>query len=804
MKFTLSWLKEHLDTKASVDEIAETLTRIGLEVEDVFDPATALASFRVAEVLTCEKHPNADKLSVCEVDTGTERLQVVCGAPNARAGMKGVFAPVGSFIPGSGLTLTRAKIRGVESSGMLLSERELELSDEHTGIIELDPGAKVGTPAAKALGLDDPVFNVAITPNRPDCLGVRGIARDLAAAGLGTLKKDTVKPVKGGFANPVPIKLEFDKETADACPVFAGRLVRNVKNGPSPDWLQRRLKAIGLRPINALVDITNLISYDRGRPLHVYDADKLTGAIRARLGCEGEKFLALDGKTYEVDADMCVIADDRAVLGLGGVMGGEETGVTDATANVFIESAYFDPKRTARTGRTLNIQSDARYRFERGVDPAFVVPGLELATELVLQLCGGEASRSDVAGKPPKANRPFKFDLGQVERLSGLELEAREIKQLLGGLGIALDGKGKHLKAAPPSWRPDITGPADLVEEVVRLTGVDRVPATPMRREAGVAKPVLTEAQRRQRVARRVLAARGFVEAVTWSFIAPEHARLFGGGQPALTLSNPISTELAQMRPSLLPGLIAAAQRNRDRGFADGALFELGQAYRGARPEDQFTAAAGVRFGRSALQGSGRYWSGEAPATDVFAAKGDAVAALTELGLDQASLTVTREAPSWFHPGRSGALKLGPKTVLGTFGEFHPDLLAALGIDPPIAGFELYLDALPAAKRKGAGKLALEASDLQPVRRDFAFLLDRDVAAGDVVRAASNADRALISNVGVFDVFAGPGVPEGKKSLAIEVTLQPREKTLTDAEIETVAAKIVAAVTKATGGELRG
>ncbi|HEY6670606.1 MAG TPA: phenylalanine--tRNA ligase subunit beta, partial [Methyloceanibacter sp.] len=603
MKFTLSWLKEHLDTKAKVDEIAETLTRIGLEVEQLFDPATALSSFRVAEVVKCEKHPNADKLSVCEVDTGTERVQVVCGAPNARTGLKGVFAPVGSYVPGSGMTLTKAEIRGVESNGMLLSERELQLSDEHTGIIELDPGAKVGSPAAKALGLDDALFEVAITPNRPDCLGVRGIARDLAAAGLGRLKKDAVKPVKGSFPNPIPIKLEFDAGSADACPVFAGRLVRNVRNGPSPDWLQRRLKAIGLRPINALVDITNYISYDRGRPLHVYGADKLEGAIRARLGRRDEKFRALDGKTYEVDGDMCVIADDRAVLGLGGVMGGEETGVTESTTNVFIESAYFDPKRTARTGRRLNIQSDARYRFERGVDPAFVVPGLEFATDLVLQLCGGEASKITVAGKPPKANRPFKFDLGLIERLSGLKLEARAIKQLLAALGIGLDGKGKQLKATPPSWRPDVTGPADLVEEVVRLTGVDSVPATAMAREAGVARPVLTEAQKRQRLTRRVLASRGFVEAVTWSFIAPEHAKLFGGCAGELILSNPISSELAAMRPSLLPGLITAAQRNRDRGFADGALFELGQAYRGAGPSDQFVAASGVRFGRSALSG---------------------------------------------------------------------------------------------------------------------------------------------------------------------------------------------------------
>ncbi len=686
---------------------------------------------------------------------------------------------------------------------MLLSERELKLSDEHTGIIALDPKAKIGSPAAKALGLDDAVFDVAITPNRPDCLGVRGIARDLAAAGLGKLRKDAVKPVKGAFPNPIPIELEFDKDTADACPVFVGRLVRGVKNGPSPDWLQRRLKAIGLRPINALVDITNYISYDRGRPLHVYDADKLKGAIRARLGRRGETFLALDGKTYAVDGDMCVIADDRAVLGLGGVIGGEDTGSTPATTNVFIESAYFDPKRTARTGRALGIQSDARFRFERGVDPDFVVPGLELATQLVLDLCGGTPSKSTAAGKPPKANRPFKFDPREVKRLSGLDLSPGEIKRQLAALGIALDGKGKQLKAQPPSWRPDITGPADLVEEMVRLVGVDKVPARPMRRASGVARPVLTEMQKRQRLTRRVLAARGLVEAVTWSFIPPAQAKLFGGGAPELTISNPISTELAVMRPSLLPGLVAAAQRNRDRGFADGALFELGQAYRGAAPQDQFVAASGVRFGHSRLAGSGRSWAGEALAADLFAAKEDAVAVLAALGIDQANLTVTREAPAWFHPGRSGALKLGPKTLLGVFGDFHPDLLAKLGADVPLAGFEIYLDALPAAKRKGTAKPALDASDLQPVRRDFAFLLDRDVQAGDVLHAASGAERALISAVSVFDVFTGQGVPDGKKSLAIEVTLQPREKTLTDAEIEAVAAKIVAAVVKATGGMLR-
>ena len=803
MKFTLSWLKEHLDTDASVDEIADTLTRIGLEVEEVVDPASTLKAFRVAEIVRARKHPDADKLQVLEVNTGKELLQVVCGAPNARVGLKGVFAPVGTHVPGLDFTLTKAKIRGVESNGMMVSERELELSDEHEGIVELSPRAKVGSPAAKALGLDDVMFDIAITPNRPDCLGVRGVARDLAAAGLGRLARDTVKPLKGAFKNPVPIKLEFSKETKSACPVFAGRLIRGVRCGPSPDWLQRRLRAIGLRPINTLVDITNYISYDRARPLHVYDADKLSGAIRARLGRRGERFPALDGKTYDVDAEMCVIADDAHVLGLGGVIGGEDTGCTEETTNVFIESAYFDPKRTARTGRTLNVLSDARFRFERGIDPASVLPGIEFATRLVLDLCGGEASDVTVAGKPPKPNPPFKFDMNLIRRLSGLSLPQRDISGKLAKLGVKLEGKAKALKAVPPPWRPDIAVPVDLVEEVVRLTGVDQVPATPLRRLSGVAAPVLTDAQQRARLVRRVLAARGLVEAVTWSFIPLAEAKLFGGGEPELALDNPISTELSQMRPNLLPGLISAAKRNRDRGFADGALFELGQAYRGLRPEDQYAAATGVRFGHTSLEGFGRHWSGEAHEAGWVSVKADAVAALSALGLTQGKIQITREAPEWFHPGRSGALKLGPKVTLGVFGELHPDTLKALDAEGPMAAFEIYLDNLPPARRKGTARPALESSDLQAVRRDFAFLVGADVAAGEVVRAASGADRALITEVSVFDEFTGQGVPDGKKSLAIEVTLQPRDKTLTDAEIDAVAEKVVASVAKATGGELR-
>ncbi len=804
MKFTLSWLRDHLQTDASLDQILEKLTIIGLEVEDVLDPASSMAPFVVAEVLSAEKHPDADKLKVCRVTTGAEEVQVVCGAPNARTGMKGVFAPVGSYVPGIDLKLKKVKIRGVESHGMLCSERELELSDEHTGIIELPEDAKVGESAAQALGLGDPVIDIAITPNRPDCLGVRGVARDLAAAGLGTLKDEMVKPVEGAFENPIPVELHFDAETADACPAFAGRLVKGVKNGPSPQWLQQRLKAIGLRPINALADITNYIAYDRGRPLHVYDADKLKGAIHARLGKKSESFLALDGNTYKVTDEMCVIADDSGVLGLGGVIGGEDTGCTEATQNVFIESAYFSPLRTAATGRALNILSDARFRFERGVDPAFVVPGIEMATAMVLDLCGGSPSEVTVAGTPPQPNVMIDFKATAVERLAGVKLPEAQIKQVLTGLGFSVSGKGENYNVSVPSWRPDVDQPADLVEEIIRIVGVDQIPVAPMRRSSGIAKPVLTQMQRRTRRARRVLAGRGLVEAVTWSFIPRDHANRFGGGDDALELANPISSEMSSMRPSLLAGLLAASHRNHDRGMADSALFEIGQAYSGDRPEDQFTAAAGLRAGSASLTGSGRYWSGGAPQASWLDAKADVLAVLGALGLEPSQLQVSRDAPDWFHPGRSGTLRLGPKTVLGHFGEINPRTLQALGIEGAAAAFELILDAMPAQKRKTRTKPALDVSDLQPVHRDFAFVLDEGVPAGDVMRAAASADKGLISDVTLFDIFEGKGLGEGKKSLAIQVTLQPREKTLTDEEIDSVAEAIVNAVTKATGGELRG
>ncbi len=810
MKFTLSWLKDHLDTKASLDDIAAKLSAIGLEVESIEDPAAKLGAFTIARVLEAKPHPNADRLKVVQVETakGKSPVEVVCGAPNAKAGMVGVFAPLGTFVPGTGITLEKRPVRGVVSNGMLVSERELELSDEHEGIIELAPELSdhVGERYIDVMGLADPVIDVGLTPNRPDCTGVRGIARDLAAAGMGKLKPERkIGKVEGTYDCPIPIKLEFTKETADACPVFAGRYVRGVKNGPSPAWMQKRLRAVGLRPINALVDVTNYISQDRGRPLHVYDADKLKGTVHARLGKTGETFLGLDGKDYEVDDTMCVIADDNGPLGFGGVIGGEDTGSTDETTNVLIECAYFDPLRTAATGRKTGLVTDARYRFERGVDPASVEPGLDLATDMIVTLTGGQPSKAKVAGRAPVKKRVIGFDFDRVAKLTGLKLKDTEIKGILERLGCTLEAKGKTVKVTVPTWRPDVHGSADLVEEVVRIAGLDRVPSTPLPRTFGIARTVLTERQRRARRARRMLGARGLVEAITWSFVRRSDAQLFGGGADALELDNPISTEMSSMRPSLLPGLLTAVQRNRNRGFADAALFELGQAYRGDSPEDQYLAASGVRSGTARLMGSGRHWDGAAGEVDVFDAKADVFSVIAALGLDPNKAQITRDAPAWFHPGRSGTLRLGPKVVLAHFGEFHPETLKTLDVAPPAVGFEIFLDALPPEKRKSRAKAPLEAADLLPVRRDFAFVLDRSVAAGEVMRAAAGADRALIQDVSVFDVFSGGNLAEeGKKSLAIEVTLQPTVETLTDKDIDAVAQKVIAAVKKATGGEIRG
>jgi phenylalanyl-tRNA synthetase beta chain len=806
MKFTLAWLKDHLDTSASLEELTDTLSSIGLEVEGVEDRGAKLAAFTIARVLEVKQHPNADKLKVCKVETGSGIVEVVCGAPNAKTGLIGVFAPVGSYIPGKKLTLEARPVRGVVSAGMLVSEAELEISDEGDGIIELSAalGERIGARFAEATGLADPVIEVKLTPNRPDCTGVRGIARDLAAAGLGALKPEQVpRGVEGSCKSPIDIKLSFPPQAADACPCFAGRYLSGVSNGSAPAWMQQRLMAVGLRPINALVDVTNYISLDRGRPLHVYDADKLKGAIRARLGRKGESFLGLDGKVHEVDETMCVIADDRAVLGLGGILGGQDTGVTHESKNILIECAYFDPQRTAATGRKTGIVSDARYRFERGVDPEFIKGGLDLATELMLSVAGGKPARAEIAGAPPEAKRVIDFPLALVEKVGGIVIAEERIRATLEALGFTLAGKGPVLKVRVPSWRPDVSGAADLVEEVVRIAGLEHVPSAPMPRQGGVARALLTVAQRRVRRARRELAARGMVEAITWSFIAEAAARRFGGGSPALELANPISSELTSMRPSLLPGLLAAGVRNRHRGFNDVALFEVGQIYRDDTPAGQVVAAAGVRLGNAVLSGSGRHWTGTAAAAGLFDAKADVAGLLAGLGFDANRAQVVREAPAWFHPGRSGVLRLGPKVVLAAFGELHPEVLASLDVAGPAAAFEVYLEAVPREKKKAVARPTLKLADLLPVRRDFAFVLEASVAASEVVKAVLAADKKLISSVNVFDQFEGASLGAGKKSLALEVTLQPTDKTLTDEEIEAVAAKVVAEVKKATGGEIR-
>lgn len=806
MKFTLSWLKEHLDTEASLAEIVETLTMVGLEVEHVDNPAEKFAPFKVALVEKAEQHPNADRLRVCLVNTGSETVQVVCGAPNARAGMKGVFAPAGTTVPGTGLLLTASKIRGVESNGMLVSEREMGLSDEHQGIIDLPADTELGTPFAQVMGLDDPLIEIAVTPNRPDCLGIHGIARDLAAAGLGKLKDQSIAPVKGAYPCPVKVTLDF-ADTPSLCPAFGLRLVRGVKNGPSPAWLQRRLRAIGLRPINALVDITNYLTYDRNRPLHVFDAAKVTGDLSVRRARPGEELLALDGRTYRFDENVCVIADERGVESLAGIMGGEASGCSDETVDVLIESALWVPGNIAETGRKLSILSDARYRFERGIDPAFMLPGLEMATRLVLDLCGGEASEITLAGEVPEGARVVDFDPAEVKRLTGLSVSDTEIKVVLKGLGFWMAGHGgaDGYKVAVPSWRPDVHGKTDLVEEVVRIVGLDKVAPTPMRRLHAVARPILTVAQNRRRMARRALAGRGLVEAVTWSFISKPHAQAFGGGQAELELANPISADLSDMRPSLLPGLAAAAQRNADRGFGDVALFEVGQAYRGDQPGDQLMIAGGVRRASAHMEGAGRHWSYKQRPVDAFDAKADALAALAAAGAPVDNLQVGDAMPGWYHPGRAGTLQLGPKTVLAQFGELHPAVLETIGVEGPLVGFEVFLDAIPAPRARATrSRPPLLVSDLQPVRRDFAFVVDMAVKAADVIRAARGADKALIADVGLFDIFTGASLGEGKKSVAIDVTLQPRDRTLTDEDIDAVAKKIVAQVEKATGGVLRG
>jgi phenylalanyl-tRNA synthetase beta chain len=791
MKFTLSWLKEHLETDADLTTIVDTLTAIGLEVEGVENAAQKLAPFTVARILTAERHPQADKLQVLTVDTGSgEAVQVVCGAPNARAGMLGVFGAPGAYVPGSDLTLKVAAIRGVESRGMMCSVRELELGDEHDGIIELAADAPVGAGYAAWAGLDDPVIDVNVTPNRQDCMGVHGIARDLAAAGLGSLKPVEVRDVAGAF--PCPVEIRTDDP--EGCPAFYGRAILGVRNGPSPAWLQRRLKAVGQRPISALVDMTNYIMLSYGRPLHVYDLAKLSGAVVARPAREGEEVLALNGKTYRLDPSMTVIADDAGVHDIGGIMGGEHSGVTEATTDILIECAYFDPAHISRTGQKLALASDARTRFERGVDPAFVETGLQLATRLAIELAGGEASEAVRAGEPPRLEKRVEYRPARARELGGIEVSEDRQEEILGRLGFTV-ARGEPWRIGIPSWRRDVDGSADIVEEVARIEGYDKVEATPLPRAPGVARPTATAEQLIERRVRRTAAARGLNEAVTWSFVAESEAAPFGGS--AWIVANPISEEMKAMRPSLLPGLLAAARRNSDRGAEGSGLFEIGRRYlaEGERPTLGLVLAGERRP---------RHWrSGKARAFDAHDAKAEALALLAAAGAPVDNLQSLPGASGVYHPGRSGRLALGPKNVLAEFGELHPAILRAFDLDGPAMAAEIFLDSLP--QKRGGGARMREAyapPALQAVKRDFAFLVPAEASAEALLRAVRAADRQSIAGVSLFDVFTGPGVPEGEKSLAVEIVLQPGEKSFTEEELKAISGRIVAAAAKA-GARLR-
>ncbi|GJL85906.1 MAG: phenylalanine--tRNA ligase beta subunit [Micavibrio sp.] len=795
MKFTLSWLKRHLDTDSSLEDICDKLTAIGLEVEGLEDRAKMFEPFTVAHVEKAEKHPDADKLKICTVKTKNGTLQVVCGAPNARTGMKGIFAPEGSVIPGSGDVLKKGVIRGVESCGMLVSESEMGLSDDHDGIIEVDDKFDIGTPFADVYGLGDPLIDIALTPNRADCAGVRGIARDLAAAGLGKLKDQDESTVKGKGKCPVDVKIE-DK---DGCPLFIGRYIKDVKNGPSPDWLQQMLTSIGLRPISALVDITNLMNIDQCRPLHVFDANKLEGNITVRKTEKGEKIDALNDKSYETIEGAIGISDDSGLLALGGVVGGVPTGCTEDTTNVFVEAAYFNPMRIARTGRDMQIESDARYRFERGVDPEFTATGMEIATRLILEICGGEASEVVSAGDVPDWKRQIEYDPAYVEKLAGFDVPANEQNKILTALGFEVSGKGPF-KVTPPPWRGDVHGKPDIVEEIIRITGYENIPPMSVRSEAAVTAGAETLLLTHTRKARSAMSARGMDECVTWSFMGKDLAGEFGSNDNALTLSNPISSELDQMRPSILPNLIEAAGRNADRGFGNTALCEVGPVFQSPKPDGQQFVATGLRAGGNAL----RHWADEnsSRGVDAFDAKADAIAVLDACGAPGANAQVAREAPDYYHPGRSGTLKLG-KNILAQFGEIHPAILEDMGVKGPVVGFEVFLQSIPESKRKGTAKKLLKLAPLQPLSRDFSFLVDDSVSANDIVRAAKTADKNLIADAYVFDIYTGKGVDDGKKSVALNVTIQPKDKTLTDEELEALSKEITDNVSMKTGGTLR-
>lgn len=798
MKFTLSWLKAHLETTATLAEIEEALTDLGLEVEGIENPASKLSDFTIGYVESAEQHPDADRLRVCQVNTKDGPTQIICGAPNARAGITVVIASPGTYVPGIDTTIGVGKIRGIESHGMMCSEREMELSEEHDGIIELETG-EVGQTFTDWLAANDPakvdpVIEIAITPNRPDALGVRGVARDLAARGLGKMRSREVTPVPGSFTSDLSVSIADD--TLDGCPVFCGQLIKGVKNGPSPEWLQDLLRAIGLRPISFLVDVTNYFTYDLNRPLHVFDADKVVGNLQVHRAEGGETLTALDEKDYVLQKGQMVISDDNGLESIAGIMGGLNTGCTEDTVDVFVESAYWDPVQIAYAGRALKINSDARYRFERGVDPAFTPEGLEHAVRMIVDHAGGEVSELIQAGQVPDTSRAYKLDTARIESLVGMEIPDAEQRATLTALGFTLEGDMAHV----PSWRPDVQGEADLVEEVARVASLTKLQGKPLPRvNAGVPKPILTAGQRRASIARRTAAALGYNECVTYSFIDSKAAALFGGGEDDTMLENPISSEMSHMRPGLLPGLLQAAARNQARGFMDMALFEVGDAFHGGEPGEQHTLVSGVLIGRTGPKDV----HGESRSVDLYDAKADAEAVLAAIGAP-AKVQILRGAADWWHPGRHGMICLGPKKVLGVFGELHPKVLRELDIKGPAVAFTLWPDEIPQPKKRTTNKGALAATDLQAVERDFAFVVDADVEALTLVNAASGADKTLIENVRVFDEFIGGSLGEGKKSLAITVRLQPTDATLKEDDIAAVGAKIVEKVTKATGGLLRG
>ncbi|MGE0108515.1 MAG: phenylalanine--tRNA ligase subunit beta [Bdellovibrionales bacterium] len=800
MKFTLSWLKDYLETDATLEALCDKLTAIGLEIESLENPAASLAPFKVAQVISAEKHPQADRLKLCVVDTGVEKIQVVCGAPNARAGIKVVLARPGDVIPVTGEALKLSKIRGEESQGMMCSEAELKLSDSHEGIMELAADAPLGARYIDVVDVADPVIEINLTPNRGDCAGVYGVARDLAAAGMGTLKPMKIRSEQGTEKSRINVLLELPEGQKQSCPHFVGRMIRNVKNGPSPSWLQQRLRAIGMRPISALVDITNYLTYDCGRPLHVFDAGAIKGDLWVRAATGGEAFEALNDKTYELAEGMTIIGDDTGILSLAGVMGGPSSGCEDDTRDVFIESAYFDPTRTAMTGRALGLMSDARYRFERGVDPAFTEDGADLAMQMVLELCGTELtiiSEKLIVGSAPHVGKTVCYRPSMCQTFIGVDVSEDEQQQILTALGFKVDASSQEWQITAPSWRGDVDRAADITEEIVRIKGYDAIPATSMPRDEVITVGALPLPDHRAGKAKRTFAARGLLEAVTWSFMPSKIAAHFGEIKDELRLINPISADLDVMRSSMVGNLVQVAGRNIDRGYGDVGVFEVGNVFWGQKPEEQILSACALRAGTT-----GKHWAEETRKVDVYDAKADAQAALVAAGAPD-NMPVFDEAPSYYHPGRSGSFRLG-KNLLGHFGELHPAVLESCGVQGPVVACELYLNEIPQSRQTGTARNLLKLEPLQPVSRDFAFLMDEDALADKLLKAIRSADKTLISDVVIFDVYQGKGVEEGKKSVAVSVTLQPQGAALTEAALEGVSAKIVGAVTKATGGVLRG